>query len=96
MRIALLEPYDTGSHAAWLRGLQHHSANDIVPLSLTGQFWKWRMHGVAVTLARQALRQDGASVGAIAQSLGYASESAFGNAFKRMFGRSPKRYWAQA
>jgi len=58
MRIALLEPYDTGSHAAWLRGLQHHSANDIVPLSLTGQFWKWRMHGGAVTLARQYREQE--------------------------------------
>lgn len=50
---------------------------------------RWRMH-----LARNALRQDGASVAVIARSLGYSSESAFGNAFKRMFGRSPKRYWA--
>ncbi|CAD5109858.1 IS5 family transposase IS4811 [Pseudomonas carbonaria] len=49
---------------------------------------RWRMH-----LARHALRQEGASVAIIARSLGYSSESAFGNAFKRMFGRSPKRYW---
>jgi len=49
---------------------------------------RWRMH-----VARHALRQEGASVAVIARSLGYSSESAFGNAFKRMFGRSPKRYW---
>ncbi|MEP6567260.1 MAG: AraC family transcriptional regulator [Mesorhizobium sp.] len=47
---------------------------------------RWRMH-----LARDAMRRSGASVGGLAQSLGYASESAFGNAFKRVFGRSPKR-----
>ncbi|CCV15215.1 AraC family transcriptional regulator [Mesorhizobium sp. STM 4661] len=47
---------------------------------------RWRMHR-----AREAMRRSGASVGGLAQSLGYASESAFGNAFKRVFGRSPKR-----
>lgn len=47
---------------------------------------RWRMHR-----AREAMRRSGTSVGGLAQSLGYASESAFGNAFKRVFGRSPKR-----
>jgi AraC-like DNA-binding protein len=50
----------------------------------------WRMQ-----LAREALRQNHNSVASIAATLGYSSESAFGNAFKRAFGRPPKRYWAK-
>jgi len=53
VRIALLQPYDTGSHAAWLRGYARYSRHEVLPLTLTGQFWKWRMHGGAVTLARR-------------------------------------------
>lgn len=52
MRICLLEPYDTGSHGAWLRGYARRSRHEVTPLTLKGQFWKWRMHGGAVTLAR--------------------------------------------
>ncbi len=50
---------------------------------------RWRMQ-----LARDALRRNESSVAGLADRLGYASESAFGNAFKRVFGRPPKRYWA--
>jgi glycosyltransferase involved in cell wall biosynthesis len=53
MRICLLEPYDTGSHAAWLRGYAAHSAHEIAPLTLEGRFWRWRMQGGAVALARR-------------------------------------------
>jgi glycosyltransferase involved in cell wall biosynthesis len=53
MKILLIEPYFTGSHAAWAKGYQAFSRHDIKILSLTGQFWKWRMHGGAVTLAEQ-------------------------------------------
>ncbi len=56
MHIVLVEPYDTGSHAAWMRGYAAHSAHDVTILSLPGQFWKWRMQGGAVTLARQFLQ----------------------------------------
>jgi len=52
MRICVLEPYYTGSHAAWVNGYATHSQHEILPLTLTGQFWKWRMHGGAVTMAR--------------------------------------------
>jgi len=52
MRICLLEPYYTGSHSAWVNGYAAHSEHEVTPLALTGQFWKWRMHGGAVTLAR--------------------------------------------
>jgi AraC-like DNA-binding protein len=50
---------------------------------------RWRMQ-----LARDALRRNDGTVASLAEKLGYASESAFGNAFKRVFGRAPKRYWS--
>ncbi|MFB6451316.1 AraC family transcriptional regulator [Bradyrhizobium tunisiense] len=46
---------------------------------------EWRMH-----LARRALREEATPIAIIAQSLGYASESAFSNAFKRVTGQSPR------
>lgn len=59
LRVLLAEPYDAGSHAAWLRGLQAHSRHAIETLTLPGRFWKWRMHGGALTLSR-LLRERGA------------------------------------
>jgi AraC-like DNA-binding protein len=47
----------------------------------------WRMR-----LARRALREENIPMSALAFSLGYTSESAFSNAFKRMVGIAPKRY----
>ena len=64
MRILLVSPYHGGSHAAWAVGLQRHSRHDIELLTLPDRFWKWRMHGGAVTLARQWLR-DGPAADAI-------------------------------
>jgi glycosyltransferase involved in cell wall biosynthesis len=55
MRILLVEPYFTGSHAAWAKGYAQHSQHRIDILSLPGRFWKWRMHGGAVTAARKFL-----------------------------------------
>jgi len=48
---------------------------------------RWRMR-----LASRDLRKGLASVSAIAASLGYASDSAFSNAFKRVQGMSPLAY----
>ncbi len=58
MHILLLEPFFTGSHATWAKGLQAHSQHDIHILSLSGIYWKWRMHGGAVTLARRFMELD--------------------------------------
>ncbi|MDM8530026.1 DUF3524 domain-containing protein [Anaerolineales bacterium HSG25] len=55
MKILLLEPYYTGSHAEWADGYARHSRHQVDLLTLPGRFWKWRMHGGAVTLARQFL-----------------------------------------
>jgi AraC-like DNA-binding protein len=48
---------------------------------------EWRMH-----LAERALREEDTPVAVLARSLGYTSESAFSNAFKRVTGSAPKRY----
>lgn len=48
---------------------------------------EWRMH-----LAERALRDENTPVASIARSLGYTSESAFSNAFKRIKGSSPTAY----
>ena len=47
----------------------------------------WRMR-----LAERALRDSNAPLASVALSLGYTSESAFSNAFKRTTGSAPKRY----
>jgi AraC-like DNA-binding protein len=41
---------------------------------------------------RQRLKNSADGLSAIAQSLGYESESAFGKAFRRVMGRSPRQY----
>ncbi|HEY5673331.1 MAG TPA: DUF3524 domain-containing protein [Malonomonas sp.] len=58
MKILLLEPSLAGSHAAWANEYAAHSQHDVKILSLPGKYWKWRMHGGAVTLARQFLAGD--------------------------------------
>jgi AraC-like DNA-binding protein len=47
-------------------------------------------------LAQRALRDEQTRVGPLAYELGYTSESAFSNAFKREVGMSPLRYRASA
>ena len=48
---------------------------------------EWRMR-----LAQKALRDDGARVAEVSESLGYTSVSAFTNAFRRVTGVSPRSY----
>ena len=55
MRIALVEPYFGGSHAAWADGYRRFSAHDLVVISHTDRFWKWRMHGAHVSLAGELM-----------------------------------------
>ena len=52
MNILVIEPYYTGSHKQWIDGYKKYSNHKIKILSLKGQFWKWRMHGGAITLAK--------------------------------------------
>jgi AraC-like DNA-binding protein len=48
---------------------------------------KWRMR-----LAERALREESTQVSVLARLLGYTSESAFSNAFKRVTGTAPRHY----
>ncbi|RQU68189.1 AraC family transcriptional regulator [Burkholderia cenocepacia] len=60
------------------------SSTGVAPLTYLGE---WRMR-----LAERRLRDENTPIAVVAESLGYASESAFSNAFKRMTGYSPSAY----
>jgi AraC-like DNA-binding protein len=47
-------------------------------------------------LAQRVLREEEVSVAQIAASVGYTSESAFSNAFKRVTGSAPRNYRTSA
>ena len=51
MNVLAVEPYYSGSHKAFLKGLARHSTHNIIPVKLNFKGWKWRMHGDSVTLA---------------------------------------------
>ena len=53
MLIILLEPFFGGSHQQWAEGFQKHSQHEVEILSLPARFWKWRMYGGAVELAKK-------------------------------------------
>ena len=60
------------------------AAAGVAPLTYLTE---WRMR-----LAELALREEATAVADVARSLGYTSESAFSNAFKRVTGSSPRAY----
>lgn len=57
MHILLCEPYYGGSHRRWADEYQRFSRHSIDILSLPAQFWKWRMQGGAITMARLVMQQ---------------------------------------
>ena len=54
MNILALEPWYGGSHEHFLDGLMTHSSHTFEAITMPGRFWRWRMEGGAVTLARKA------------------------------------------
>lgn len=56
MNVLALEPWYGGSHRRFLDGLMRHSRHTFRAVTLEGRFWRWRMEGGAVTLARKALQ----------------------------------------
>lgn len=56
--ILIIEPYNSGSHAAWAEGYQNYSRHNVEILGMEGRYWKWRMHGGAVTLAKRFIEGD--------------------------------------
>ena len=52
MKIILLESYFSGSHKSWAEGYKENSNHNIEIISLKGSFWKWRMHGGAISISK--------------------------------------------
>ena len=52
-KLLFIEPYYGGSHQTWMDGYRKHSRHNIDFLTMPAQFWKWRMQGGAVTMARK-------------------------------------------
>ena len=53
MKILIIEPYFEGSHKRWILEFQKFSSHTIELLTLPGRYWKWRMHGGALSLAQK-------------------------------------------
>ncbi len=53
IKVILIEPFFTGSHARWCEGLQKYSSHSVEIVSLEGRHWKWRMHGGAISIAQK-------------------------------------------
>ena len=51
LNILAVEPFYSGSHKAFLKGLKENSRHKIIPIQLNYKGWKWRMHGDSVKLA---------------------------------------------
>jgi len=53
MNVLALEPWYGGSHKNFLDGLVEHSEHRFRTVTMPGRFWRWRMEGGGVTLARK-------------------------------------------
>ncbi len=57
-KLVLISPFHGGSHRYWADQYTKHSQYDWDIYSLPDKYWKWRMYGAAIHLARQ-LNQSG-------------------------------------
>jgi AraC-like DNA-binding protein len=97
MSIAIASIHDAPGHPWTLQSLAEHVGmsrsvfalrfREIVGATPMEYLTRWRM-----LLAADRLRNSSEGLFAIAQSLGYESESAFGKAFRRVMGCSPRQY----
>lgn len=84
-RVLLIEPYASGSHAAWSEGYERNSRHAVTRCALPGAFWRWRLRGAAPTIAALVddhVRRDGrpdvvlvSSMIDLAQLLGFCRRS---------------------
>lgn len=51
LKVFIIEPFNGGSHAAWLEGIEKHSGHQIIVISHSASSWRWRVRGSALTLA---------------------------------------------
>jgi AraC-like DNA-binding protein len=97
MSIAIASMHDTPGHPWTLQSLAERVGmsrsvfalrfREIVGATPMEYLTRWRM-----LLAADRLNNSSEGLSAIAQSLGYESESAFGKAFRRVMGCSPRQY----
>ncbi len=55
MKILLLEPFYGGAHQKWADQLKEKLSFEVEIWSLPDRFWKWRMHGAAISFAERFL-----------------------------------------
>jgi AraC-like DNA-binding protein len=79
--------HELAGAAAMSRATFAHHFRAAAGISPLAYLTEWRMR-----LAQRMLRDDPQPVAAIALSLGYASESSFSTAFKRVVGAAPRHY----
>jgi len=53
MNILLIEPYYTGSHKYWADNLVKFSTHKVHLMTMKGRFWKWRLQGSSIYLAKK-------------------------------------------
>lgn len=53
LRIALIEPFYAGSHAAWADGYRSHSTHDVRLISRPGGPWRWRLQASGPSLGAE-------------------------------------------
>lgn len=53
LRIALVEPFYAGSHAAWADGYQHASAHDVRLITRPAGPWRWRLQSSGTSLGAE-------------------------------------------
>ena len=56
--VFVVEPYFSGSHRAWAQGFAQATSLDVSMATLPGRFWKWRMFGGSLTLAREVVARS--------------------------------------
>ncbi|MFP4475373.1 MAG: DUF3524 domain-containing protein [Desulfatibacillaceae bacterium] len=59
MRFLLLEPFYGGSHKAVADGIVGRTSHDMDLYALAARFWKWRMRGAGLELARRVKSFEG-------------------------------------
>ena len=52
LNILFIEPFYGGSHKAFADGLSSHSQHNFTLFTLPARYWKWRMRGAALEVAR--------------------------------------------
>jgi glycosyltransferase involved in cell wall biosynthesis len=58
MDILLLNPFNSGSHKEWAHEFAAKSTHNVTVWNLRGKYWKWRMHGAAVSFSKRLIQEN--------------------------------------